>query len=238
MLDQNADPRKSLRVCKKYGDEEIILNIFSTQFWKDLFLNKEHVGWVILAEFVKLNRYMLALSIGTFFRYKYGTRTNGFIITLLTTFMLLSWNCASVFILVKPLLELGMPLLPFFMDWQSIKTMLVDNVHSKSMFVYTIVFFAIGLFHACTIAFGYGEANDRTKRGRSYLYELLFKKTSVGEYTIQGIIEPTIAALVGWLLWDVSGDYWFAVYLWLAALSQALIETMDHANMRKFYHAQ
>ncbi|MBO6516058.1 MAG: hypothetical protein JJ975_05870 [Bacteroidia bacterium] len=232
MENNNPDPKKALRVSRKYGDAEIILNLFSTQFWKDLFLNKNHIAWVLIAEFVHLNRYMLALSLGTIFRYKFGGRTNGFIISIMTLFMLISWNSAAVVWPVKPFMEFGMIFLPAFLDLAELKNILWYQVHSVPMRTFTLVYAAMCLFHAGAIAFGYGDKSDRTKRGNSFLYEFVFKRTSVGEFAVQGVIEPIIASLAGWYFFS-QGDLVFSTYLWAASFCQGLIHTMDYANQQK-----
>ncbi|MBL7681771.1 MAG: hypothetical protein JNK00_00305 [Flavipsychrobacter sp.] len=222
-----------IRVAPLYGDGEILLSLAQSKFWSSL-MNKNEKSWLILVrELFRIKFAILAFLTGAIFRYGYGSRTIGFILSILSTLMLIGYNSTYLFWVAKPFFPFTAAFFIPFVDLKFWQELVVTDIHSTGLFYYTCLFAAVSLFHSLSIYLGFGNSNDPTKRGNSIIYMLFFRYTRVPEYLVQGIMEPVIIGITALLCWHILDDKHFSIFLIISGSSLFMQETLDKANLIK-----
>lgn len=124
------------------------------------------------------------------------------------------------------------PLLVFFKDGSTLYRLIIIDIHSNSMLVFSILFCVLTIVHSVIIKAKKGNKSS-TKRGESWLYIGLSKLMRINEYVVCGILEPLIVAAIGYCFWAYGDDLWFALLLCLSAFSTAMQELLDEAHHSK-----
>ncbi|MGB0177783.1 MAG: hypothetical protein ACPF9D_11500, partial [Owenweeksia sp.] len=115
---------------------------------------------------------------------------------------------------------------------QTLLDLIRVEIRSYPLYVFTLFYAASALIHVVMIYIGMGNT-DSNKRGDSWLYLLLFKKTDrVTEDLVQMVLEPLIIAGCGYVSW-LYKDPVFAFFLWSGAFAVFLQEYLDYAWRKK-----
>lgn len=224
------------RLAPLYGDAEIFLKLLKTKFWKNLVFNRKTAAYQFVSEFFKLKLAMITFASTALFRYNFGTRTVGLILSVLTIFMLIGLNSSYLFWVAKPFFPFSGAFFFAFGDMQFCQELLWVKVHSKAMLVYTGLFTLASFTHSIGIFLGFSNRDDPTKRGDSILYRLFFRYSRVTEEVIQKFIEPLITISIAAACWYLADDKVFAVFLGLSGVTCFLQEVLDGAERMRIKH--
>lgn len=221
------------RIARLFGDGELLLRFVKSPFWVKLVTKDGKPHLSIVNEIWHMTVGMLAYNSSVFFRFKYGARTTGIILTLATILQMVAFNSEYLFTIVKPFYPFFAPALLPFKDNQYWTMLVFERVQSKSMLYYTICFSVLSIFHTACIYLGFGNKSDPTKRGTSLLHEYVFKYTIINQYIIQAAIEPLLVGGIASLWWFYFGDKTFGTYLGLSAVCMFAQELLDHAHQTR-----
>lgn len=217
------------RIAPLYGDAEILLTLWRTDFWKQLFTKNSHSWMVVLREFFKLKLAMLSFSTNALFRYKFGSRTVGLVLSILATLMIVGWNSSYLYVIAKPIFPFTAGFFVPFKDASFWHNLILDDIYSTPMLYYTCAFLTLALVHSISIWFGFGNNDDPTKRGNSIIYAVFFKYTRVSEFFVQAVLEPVVICLTAGCLWYFTEEKVFALFLATSGLSTLVQEILDRA---------
>lgn len=219
----NIKPRATIKV----GDLAIIHGATQTQFWKTLF-NKHWTEFMILAlrQYLRFNRAMMGFQMWSVFRFNPGYQTTGILLTLASLCFLLSFNSVHVPIWLKPFAMFAVPFVPFFKSPEEIYQLVMTDVESQFLLIYTGLFTLTSVAHLFTIWIARGN-NSITKRGESWIGFSLSRLMKVDEFVICGLLEPLITIGIGIAAWKLVGDLHFGVFMLLIALSEASQQILD-----------
>jgi len=233
MIEYNTQRGSRSRIAPLFGDGEILLSLFKTDFWMRLISKKGWAGIVFFKTFFALTISMITFSTIAILRYRFGTRTVGLVFSFMTLLLLLALNSSWLYWFAKPFFPLTGAFFPFFVDTQFWQEFLLTNIYSKALFYYSCVYSAFSLVHVVAIYTGFGNTSDPSKRGDSIIYRLFFRYSKLTEFTIQARLEPLIIALTALCLWKFSGDTLFASFLALSALCLFIQESLDRAHQNR-----
>lgn len=228
MRGQPLQDEGSARIAPLYGDGELLLTIRDSRLLQSFF-NKDNTLKLLVTELLRLKLAMFSFAVGAIFRHRYGGRTVGLFLSVLTILMCMGLNSDFLYLPVKPFFPFIAPFFPVFVDTQFWQEFIFEDIQSTALFYYTWIFLLASLFHTGCIYFGFGNADDPTKRGDSIIYHAFFRYTLVSEYMVQAVFEPVITALVACIFWFLVEDKLFALFLAISALSQMLQEVLDKA---------
>lgn len=216
------------RIARLFGDGELLLRFSKSKFWTKLVTKGGKPHLVIINEMWYMMIGMLAYNASVFFRYRYGSRTTGVVMTLSTGLQMIAVNSDYLYLIAKPFYPFFAPVLFFFKDKEYWQMLVFDRIHSQAMMYYILGFAILSFFHTASIYLGFGDKTDPTKRGKSLLHEYVFKYSTVmNEYIIQAAIEPLIVGGVACLFWFYLGDKIFGLYLGMSGTAMLAQEVMD-----------
>ncbi len=232
MESKKSNHNFKLRLVKKYGDAAILLGFYTTDWWKTLITKPPLAFWQMFRGYIRFLTAIFANAIGALFRYKHGYQTTGLTLPFCTIVLLVLFNSNMVVFGLKPIMLPVAPFIYLFADMQDKWDWIIDDIHSVPMAVFTVLYTMISLIHTAMIYIGWGNP-DTTKRGNSWLYEFVLKKSGLfTEAFTQAIIEPVLIVLIGWLFWAL-GDPVFAVFLWIGAACVFTQDGLDWAWQQK-----
>lgn len=219
-----------LRIFPEYGDAAILHLLFTSEFWKNLFIKNKLATFQLFKSFLYWNMAMF-MSIATMlFRYQHGQRTTGFILYLSTLVTLVVYNSTEIVFFLKPLAFPVVLALPFFIKGQVWDWVFTD-IQSPALLVFTGLYALMGVVQCVFIYAGKGNS-ELNKRGNSYLFLLLHRFGLKNELVVQAFIEPVVLGFAAWFLYT-QGDIPFAIVLGFSALSLFFAEIMDYAHTEK-----
>lgn len=231
MISTKSDQKIKLRFVKKYGDADIILGFYTTEFWQRLLKRDPLWAWSLFRDFLRFITAVSAFAVGSLLRYRHGSKTTGIIMSTATTLWLMTLNSALLPYLIKPFCFWGSPILFLLSDysWQGA---MIQQTLSSPLLGFTVLHIAFSLAHIVMIYMGMGHT-DSNQRGCSWLGLILSKHTTrISEQDIQMIVEPLLIGLCGYISWS-NNDLVFAGFLWSAAFSTFLQEYLDYAWKKK-----
>ena len=222
----------NFRIVPKYGDLPLFLSLFEGRWLRRLIQGDKTAGWTLLADYTYLQMGIFSHAITAVFRYRHGAQTMGFLMILFT----LSWVAVLNYNAIEPALRPfawgAAFFMPFYKSPPELYDLIFSQIHSKALLIYGGIYLSAALVHTSMIYAGHGN-QEATKRGDSWLYNALLKRTGlVSEQVVQIIIEPLLAFLTGWLFW-VMGDRTFSTFLWIGAASLFIQEVLDEAHAQK-----
>jgi|GEM_PF-2391639 len=230
MNNQSASsPSFRHRIAPLYGDGEILYNIPRSKLWRSFFDRKTSTTMIILREFLRIKLAMCSFAGSVLFRYRYGGRTIGIMLTIFTFLMIAGWNSNYLYLIAKPLFPFTAPLFPLFVEVSFWQDFFLEDIRSIPMVVYSGIYLCAALFHTGCVYFGYGDQLEPTKRGTSLLHHFFLKYHGVSEYYVQAVIEPLILGAIAAFLWFVIEDRTFALFLAFSGLTLFLQEVIDRA---------
>lgn len=230
MITQASNRDIKLRIFPAYGDAALLHNFFTTDFWKNLFMQNKLAVFQVLKSLIYWN-IALFMSMGTnILRFKHGQRTTGFIIWFSTLITLLVFNSTEVIHFLKPFAYPIVLVFPFFIEGQ-LYNWVFEDIHSFPLLVFTGFYGVIGFLQCIIIYIGKGNP-ELTKRGNSYLHVLLVKIGLKKESLVQAFLEPLLLGLASAFFY-LQGDWVFAFILGASGLSILIAEIIDHAHFEK-----
>ncbi len=222
-----------LRTAPLYGDGEILLKISQSPFWKELFKKKGQAGIMLVGELLKFKWAMLCFATGALFRYRYGNRAVGVLLSVCSILMLVAVNSSYLYWITKPFFPFTAAFFIPFKGLQFWQELFFADIHSKPFLYYTCLFSVASLFHSISIWMGLGNNEDPTKRGDSIIYHLFFRYSRISEYIVQAVIEPALIGIAAALSWYVAGDGTMAIFLAVSGCGLFLQEVLDKASRYK-----
>ena len=230
MITQASNRDMKIRVFPSYGDAALLHSCFTTDFWKNLFLQNKLAVFQVLKSFLYWN-IALFMSMATMvFRHQHGQRTTGFILWFSTVVTLLVFNSTEIIHFLKPFAYPMVFVFPFFIEGQ-LYNWVFTEIHSFPLLVFTGLYAVMGLVQCIVIYTGNGNPS-LTKRGNSYLFLLLSKWGLKNELFVQAFLEPLLLGL-GATFFYLQGDFVFAFVLGASAFSVLIPEIIDHAHTEK-----
>ncbi|MEQ9230552.1 MAG: hypothetical protein RIF46_07700 [Cyclobacteriaceae bacterium] len=230
MITDNSDLKITPRKTVKVSDLEIIHGAVTTKFWHT-FLYKHWSEFVVLSlrQYFRFNRAMMASLHWCVFRFKPGSHTMGSMSIGAALSFCFSLNSTHVPILFKPFAAFVVPFLPFFKTQEELYRLVVVDVESQFVLIYTGVFLIASLVHVVIIWIGKSNPS-LSKRGESWIALGLSKWMKVDEFVISGIFEPLISVCIGVALLKFSGDVYGCVFMVLIGVSEATQQILDKAH--------
>ena len=198
------------RLAPKYGDSNIVLSIYYSEFWKFFFTGNKNAWWILFKSFGNLAREMMLFPVRSFLRIRHGKHSTGWIIFFLSASMLVAYNSNFLIPVFAPITAFFVWLLPFFMDSATMENLIFEQVHSSFMTKFNCGFFLVGLAQIIALKyFKLYDEQDPAKRGDSILHlglSQIFKdQAPISETFIQTYIEPAI-------LLCLSAFFWWGYY--------------------------
>lgn len=232
-----SDLKTRMRIATLYGDADLLLSIYYSDFWKQLFSGGSQTLWILLSGFGKFARELTVLPVRMLLRWRPGDRAVGGIVLFFSVSMLVAFNSQHLFSFLAPVSAFFVWLVPLIPDTVSYHELAFLDVRSYPLLIFT------GLFAFCgTVQIGgiYGvgwfNAQDRGKRGDSIFYLLLRRIVPIGESVVQLWIEPTmVCAVAAYFIW-YDYDLTAALYFSSAGLLLFFQELLDSLNRRVMPH--
>ena len=138
---------------------------------------------------------MMAFQMWSVFRFKPGYQTMGIILILCSFCFLISLNSTHIHPLLKPFGMFAIPFMPFLNSPEELYELVVVDVESQYLLIYTALFTLTSIVHLFTI---WIKGNKSiTKRGESWIGLGLSKFMPVNEFVICGLLEPLIMMGLG-----------------------------------------
>ena len=221
----------SVRRTVKISDLDIIYGFVNSPVWK-LFFKKYWLIKVIgllIAYYLKFVRALLSLFHWSTIRFKAGSQTIGILALLAELSLIIGCNSTAIADYNKLFSVFIVPYILFTTPVTGWLNFIVHNIESQFLLIYGAVVLISSLYHILMIWIGKGNAS-MSKRGESYLVKFLSQYLHVNEYFICGIVEPLFWMGIALLLWFQLEDLYGAVFLGLAALSEAIQQALDQAN--------
>ncbi|MEQ8470037.1 MAG: hypothetical protein RIC35_02575 [Marinoscillum sp.] len=215
-------PRKFRRV----GDLALIKGESETKLFKTLVFNPAQGLWEIFVQFMQCNMLIQNACVFGCLRFKYSPMIWGIGITLAGTSLMLVYNSIHVWPIFSFLYPLA-PLVPIFWDWEIIKICVFDDIYSNAMFWHTVLFLVISFAHTLTCYIG---SEISSKRGNSLINALLSKFIRTNEIFISAVLEPVLVIGFGFIMWIGFEDYYYAIFLWIAAASEIWLQLVDKSH--------
>ncbi|OEK01143.1 hypothetical protein BFP97_06305 [Roseivirga sp. 4D4] len=218
---------------RKIGDTSIIYGIVNSQFLRMIILKEGAKAWYEQLQYYRqFMTALLALSPSVFFRRLFGAETCGFLTTLCGLNFILVFNSINIPIIFKPIVALFSPLLVFFKSGEELYDLVFVEVHSQILIYVAALLATLSLIHTTMIYAGFGN-KKMTTRGESWIYTWISKYRSIDNFTVQGVIEPILTIIIGFVFWELAGDLWAAVYLWISASCVAIMQLTDKSAQMK-----
>ncbi len=218
---------------RKIGDTSIIFGMVNTQFLRMIILKEgAKACYEQLQYYRKFMTALLALSPSVFFRRLFGAETCGFLTTVCGLNFLLVFNSTHIPIIFKPIVALFSPLLVFFKSREELLDLILVDVHSQILIYVAALYTVLSLTHTVMIYAGFGN-KKMTTRGVSLIHSWISKYRGIDNFTVQGVIEPILTIIIGFVFWELAGDLWAAVYLWISAASVAIMQLTDKSAQMK-----
>lgn len=234
MITQSSNQTKKLRTIPAFGDLAMLVALYRSALWKELYSNSKKGLWRIVKWLINVKVDMLSLIIRSIFRISPGEHTTGVMIYIWTLCMLIAFNSNSIEAIFFTLIPFAAPVLLINIRGAEFVDIVWGNVRSENLAYLIGVFAVLQLVHVIRIYLSGDENVDRMKRGSSWI-KLLFKHNKfITEFKIQCFVEPFIAAGIGYLFWKVEGDIWIFILLCSSAICLFLQEFLDKAYQH--YH--
>src|SRR5690606_38168878 len=126
-----------MRTAPLYGDGEILLKISQSVFWKELFKKNGKAGSMLVNELLKFKWAMLCFATTALFRYRYGNRTVGVLLSVCSILMLIAVNSNYLFWIAKPFFPFTAPFFIPFTDQHFWQELIFEDIHSRAFFYYS-----------------------------------------------------------------------------------------------------
>ncbi|MDF1864401.1 MAG: hypothetical protein P1U70_06185 [Saprospiraceae bacterium] len=221
----------NIRLAPLYGDSDILLSIYHSKFWEQIFKKDKSATFLFFRELVRLTIEMFAYSIRVFLRIKYGKRTTGIILTIATVYMIIAFNSVHFGVYLSPIALYLAPFKYFFIDVSNPSKLILEEIHSQNLlgFLYAFLFWSFCQLFTMYLL-GWTNKKDTTKRGDSLIYLLLKNHLDIQESTIQSLVEPILVGVIAILFLKINEDFTFFLFLSTASISLMIQEQLDSAQ--------
>ncbi|MDW3210280.1 MAG: hypothetical protein R8N23_10460 [Reichenbachiella sp.] len=239
MITDKSNRDMQVRKTLKISDNAIIWGAYTSPFW-ETFFNKhwEKTCLLLLKQYARFNKAMLATMHWCLFRFKAGSQTIGILAICSALSFSLSFNSTHVPILLKPLAMFLVPVLPFFKTPSELYQLAFIDVESKFLLVYTGLFTLTSLTHLIAVWIGKGNSS-LTMRGQSWIGLGLSKFLPVNEF-LCSLLDFAIAVGIGIAAWKYVGDAHFGIFMISTAsaeLAQQVLDRSYQAHTRSILNA-
>ena len=222
------------RIAPLYSDSIIILGIWQSEEWKNLFLNGRKVILNAVVELLKFWREASILIWRIWFRYSPGRKTTGWIVFMVALGMLI--GCNNLYLL-PPFAPLGLFFfggIAAFGGVDAAYNFAFTTTRSEAMEIFIIAFALRGLIQLIGMQWlGWRNDVDSTKRGHSFLLMFAGKKAARWEPFVQRIIEPFLCFAATFWMYRSGVDVIVVGFFGFAAAMFVWQELLDYFYQKK-----
>ena len=220
----NIKPNATLKI----GDLAIIHAFTKTKVF-DVLFRKQWTKFIILClgQYLRFSRAILAFQHWSVFRFNPGFQTMGILAISASLCFLLSFNSTHVEPWAKPLAIFIVPFVPFFKTQEELYDLVIIDIESQSLLVYTGLYLLASIAHLFTIWISRGN-NKITRRGVNWIGFLLSKHMKVDEFVIN-LFTVLISIGIGLIAWRWGNDIHFGIYMGIIAIAEASQLVLDKA---------
>ena len=223
-----------------FGDQSIISNIFKANFWMSLiqFMKRDSGVWIrFWGGLIAFIASMFAFSIRVFLRKKQGIFSIGWILSILTGWMILLFNFTGVPWKLAPLAVFFTPIHDSFAHFTSGTenafepwyAIFMSETHSDGLFIFFIIYSAMAIFRLIeSYRFQTGDARD-IQRGVSLILDLIphpYKndyKESYSTIVAESVLFLIAAATASFIF----QEQYLGLYLLIATICHFGLETVE-----------
>jgi|GEM_PF-5545110 len=218
---------------RKIGDTSIIYGMVNSQFFRLIILKEGPKAWYEQLQYYRqFMTALLALCPSVFFRRLFGAETCGLLTTLCGLNFLLVFNSVHIPLIFKPIFIFISPFLLITRNGEELYDLVFVEVHSQILIYVAALLTTLSLIHTTMIYAGFGN-KKMTTRGESWINTWISKYWSIDNFAVQGVIEPILTIIIGFVFWKMAGDLWAAVYLWISASCVAVMQLTDKSSQMK-----
>ena len=146
---------------------------------------------------------------------------------LVSVCFLIGYNNANVPTLLKPVAGFAVPFWVYSKSWDGLYQLVVVDVESKFLLVYSGLFVLSALTHLVMIWIGRSNSS-LTIRGEGWIGLGLSKLIPVNEF-VSNLLDFAVAAGIGVAAWKFAGDVHFGVFMISTASAELAQTILDHS---------
>ena len=218
MILQSSDQTHSLRVIPRFGDIALFIQLMRSKIWQQFYTGDKKPWWTILVWIINAKIEMFALVFRSLFRYNMGKHTTGFIFLVWSFTLLAAFNAQHSISFLVSFIPFIAPGFIFFIPSDELYSHLFIEVRSQILLVLMVLFLLVQSIHVIRLYMTKNGNQSGTKRGSSWLKTSIPIIKKCSEYLIQGIIEPVLILLFGWLGFEFFQDTTFFAFSGISAL--------------------
>lgn len=220
MLTEQSNRSSKYRKGRFLSESSLINGFVNSPIFRLLLFKWKEAAILLLKQFLESNSAILSSCYTFPTRIHHGQLRVGLVLGLMGCSVMLAYNSEHIWVGLAPLAGWGVPILPFFYDYDTLYQWVVIDIRSKALLIYCGVYLLSALIHTVLAWVGLGNKNA-TLRGESYVFWLirrLLSKTNINAgYFFIHFIEALGAVALGTYLWIYEIDPYFGGFLILIA---------------------